>query len=69
MQTIKTNGSFWVNNEVRKAEIQKVMLIKAQEQTKDLSKFVSSQKQKKEVLWFNEEKKKFFFFKSIVFQE
>ena len=38
------------------------MLIKAQEQTKDLSKFVSSQKQKKEVLWFNEVKKKFFFF-------
>lgn len=37
------------------------MLIKAQEQTKDLSKFVSSQKQKKEVLWFNEEKKNFFF--------
>lgn len=64
MQTIKTNGSFWVNNEVRKAEIQKVMLIKAQEQTKDLSKFVSSQKQKKEVLWFNEEKKKFFFSKA-----
>ena len=38
------------------------MLIKAQEQKKDLSKFVSSQKQNKDVLWFNEEKKKFFFF-------
>ena len=48
MQTIKTNGSFWINNEVRKAEIQRVMLIKTQEQTNNLSKFVYSQKQNKE---------------------